>query len=153
MTFSGTEERANFVSLTEENLLVIDDDDEFIAEAKTLFNGGLPTARAINDATQAIEAGKLRMVILGPSYAKEAALESVRSLRHQDPSMISIIVADEVTANLLRAAMRAGVSDVIEAPLTEEKIQAAISQFSSDVMARPAGGGGQKVDSSRGQIV
>ncbi len=141
------------MSLTEENLLVIEDDDQFIAEAKTLFDGGLPTARGVSDALAAINAGSLRMVIFGPSYAKEEALESVRSLRHQDPALISVIVADEVTASLLRSAMRAGVSDVIEAPLTEEKIQAAISQFSSDVMARPVGGGAAAVDSSRGQIV
>ncbi len=140
------------MSLTEENLLVIDEDDKFIADAKRLFDGGLPTAQTIAEAVQAINGGKLRMVILGPSYAKEAALEQVRQLRHQDPSMISLIVAPEVTANLLRAAMRAGVSDVIEAPLTEEKIEAAINQFSSDVMARPASPTGP-VDTSRGQIV
>ncbi len=140
------------MSLTEENLLVIDEDDKFIADAKRLFDGGLPTGHSIADAVQAVNAGNLRMVILGPSYAKEAALESARSLRHQDPSLISLIVAPEVTANLLRAAMRAGVSDVIEAPLTEEKIEAAINQFSSDVMARPVTSAAP-VDTSRGQIV
>ena len=30
------------MSLTEENLLVVDDDDNFIAEAKRLFDGGFP---------------------------------------------------------------------------------------------------------------
>ncbi len=141
------------MSLTEENLLVIDEDDNFITDAKRLFDGGLPTGRSIAEGVQAINAGKLRMVILGPSYAQDAALDSVRQLRHQDPSLISLIVAPEVTANLLRAAMRAGVSDVIEAPLTEEKIEAAINQFSSDVMARPITPGGGPVDTSRGQIV
>jgi pilus assembly protein CpaE len=141
------------VSLTEENLLVIDEDDNFIAEAKRLFDGGLPTGRSIAEGVQAINAGKLRMVILGPSYAQESKLDSVRQLRHQDPSLISLIVAPEVTANLLRAAMRAGVSDVIEAPLSEEKIEAAINQFSSDVMARPVTPSGGPVDTSRGQIV
>ena len=141
------------MSLTEENLLVVDDDDEFIAEAKTLFDGGLPTARGVDEALRAIESADLRLVILGPSYAREEALDSVRSIRQKDPGIVSIIVAEEVTANLLRSAMRSGVSDVIEAPLTEDKISAAISQFSSDVMARPAGTGGTEVDSSRGQVV
>ena len=66
------------MSLSENNLLVVDDDDRFIDEAKRLFNGGLPTARTIGDALQAIEGGNLRMVIFGPSYASEAALENVR---------------------------------------------------------------------------
>jgi pilus assembly protein CpaE len=126
------------VSLTENNLLVIEEDDDFIDEAKRLFDGGLPTARSISDALTAIEGGNLRMVILGPSYAKENALDAVRDLRAADPTLISLVVAPEVTANLLRAAMQRGVSDVIEAPLTEEKIAAAISQFSSDVLKMQA---------------
>ncbi len=142
------------MSLSENNLLVIDDDDDFIAEAKRLFDGGLPTARSIGDALQAIEGGNLRMVILGPSYAREEALDSVRQLRMKDPTLLSLIVAESVTANLLRSAMRVGVVDVIEAPLTEDKIAQVISQFSSDVLRlhsvpqQGGGGGGEK-----GQIV
>jgi hypothetical protein len=67
------------VSLTENNLLVVDDDDAFIDEAKRLFDGRLPTARSIGDALQAIESGSLRMVILGPSFAHEDSLDSVRT--------------------------------------------------------------------------
>ena len=126
------------MSLTENNLLVIDEDDDFIDEAKRLFDGGLPTARTINDALNAIEGGNLRMVILGPSYAQDSALDAVRNLRAADPTLISLVVAESVTASLLRSAMQRGVSDVIEAPLTEEKIAAAISQFSSDVLKMQA---------------
>ncbi len=122
------------MSLNENNLLVVDDDDAFIDEAKRLFDGRLPTARSISDALQAVEAGQLRMVILGPSFATEEALDSVRTLRFADPALILLIVAESVTANLLRSAMRVGVSDLIEAPLVEEKIEQAISQFSTDVL-------------------
>ncbi len=144
------------MSLTENNLLVIDEDDGFIDEAKRLFDGRLPTARSLAEALQAIDSGQLRMAILGPSFADEAALETVRTLRHQDPAMISIIVANEVTANLLRAAMRVGVSDVIEAPLTEDKIEQAISQFSSDMLQVRRGApsaGGDEEEAEKGQVV
>ena len=143
------------MSLSENNLLVIDDDDEFIDGAKRLFDGRLPTARSIGDAIQAIEAGSLRMIIFGPSYANEEALEGVKALRYQDPSVISLVVADSVTAGLLRAAMRVGVSDVIEAPLTEERIEQAIIQFSSDVLAvkRPTAASAPMMDRSEGQVV
>lgn len=143
------------MSLNENNLLVVDEDDRFINEAKRLFDGGLPTARSLGDALAAIEAGNLRMVILGPSYADETALEAVRSLRYQDPGIISLVVAESVTAGLLRAAMRVGVSDVIEAPLTEEKIEAAIVQFSSEVLAVPRGPAAAAKTPSRseGQVV
>ena len=145
------------MSLTENNLLVIDEDDDFIDEAKRLFDGGLPTARTINDALSAIEGGNLRMVILGPSYAEDSALDAVRNLRAADPTLISLVVAESVTANLLRAAMQRGVSDVIESPLTEEKIAAAISQFSSDVLkmqaARPGTPPAQAEGPPTGEIV
>jgi pilus assembly protein CpaE len=143
------------VSLTENNLLVVDDDDAFVDEAKRLFDGRLPTARSVGDALQAIDSGSLRMVILGPSYATEEALESVRTLRHQDPTLISLIVAESVTANLLRSAMRVGVSDVIEAPLTEEKIEQAITQFSSDMLQlrKGAPGAPHSDDRGRGQVI
>jgi pilus assembly protein CpaE len=143
------------VSLTENNLLVVDDDDGFIDRAKRLFDGRLPTARSIADAVQAVESGNLRMVILGPSFAREDALDNVRSLRHEDPTLITLIVAESVTANLLRSAMRVGVSDVMEAPLTEEKIEQAISQFSSDMLQlkRGGGGGGQADSGERGKVV
>jgi len=142
------------VSLTENNLLVVDENDEFIDQAKRLFDGRLPTARTINDALAAMESGQLRMVILGPSFAREEALGGVKQLRLQDPTLISLIVAESVTANLLRAAMRAGVSDVIEAPLTEEKIEQAITQFSSDMLKlRSAAEARAEGASDRGRVI
>jgi pilus assembly protein CpaE len=47
-----------------------------------------------------------------------------------------MLVAEEVTADLLRKSMRAGVSDVLETPLDEAKIEAAIEQFAHDVLRR-----------------
>ena len=72
----------------------------------------------------------------GPSFANEDAIDSVRVLRNEDPSLLLIAVADQVTSALLRSAMRAGVSEVIEAPLTEEKVEDAITQFANDVLKR-----------------
>ncbi|MGH8924427.1 MAG: AAA family ATPase [Acidimicrobiia bacterium] len=124
------------MSISENNLLVVDEDASFIDEAKQLFEGRLPTARSISEALTAIEGGALRMVLLGPSFANESAIDSVRVLRNEDPSLLLIAVADQVTSALLRSAMRAGVSEVIEAPLTEEKVEDAITQFANDVLKR-----------------
>lgn len=124
------------MSITENNLLVVDEDASFIDEAKRLFDGRLPTVRSITEAVGAIEGGDLRMVLVGPSFANEEAIDSVRALRNEDPSLILIAVADQVTSGLLRSAMRAGVSEVIEAPLTEDKIEESIKQFANDVLKR-----------------
>jgi pilus assembly protein CpaE len=124
------------VSITENNLLVVDEDASFIDEAKRLFDGRLPTVRSITEAVATIEGGELRMVLIGPSISNEEGIDAVRTLRNEDPSLILIAVADQVTSGLLRAAMRAGISEVIEAPLTEEKIEEAIKQFANDVLNR-----------------
>ena len=124
------------MSLSEHNLLVVDDDDSFIDEAKRLLDGRLPVERSLDGALAAIDAGQLRMVLLGPSFANEAAMSDIRRIHNADPALILILIAPSVTADLLRSGMRVGLSDVIEAPLDERKIEAAIEQFAGDVLQR-----------------
>ena len=124
------------MSMAEHNLLVVDQDDDFVSAAKELFEGRLPVARSIEEASSTIESGELRMLLLGPSYTSQESMDQIRTLHNQDPALVLMMVADEVTADLLRSAMRAGVSDVIEAPLDEPKIEAAIEQFAHDVLKR-----------------
>ncbi len=124
------------MTMAEHNLLVVDKDDDFVSAAKELFEGRLPVARSIEEASQTAESGELRMLLLGPSFSNDESLEQIRSLHNQDPALILMMVAETVTADLLRGAMRAGVSDVIEAPLDETKIEAAIEQFGHDVLKR-----------------
>ncbi len=124
------------MSMAEHNLLVVDKDEDFVSAAKELFEGRLPVARSIEEASQTIESGELRMLLLGPSYSNEESMEQVRSLHNQDPVLVLMMVAESVTADMLRYAMRAGVSDVIETPLDETKIEAAIEQFAHDVLKR-----------------
>ena len=124
------------MTMAEHNLLVVDKDDDFVSSAKELFEGRLPVARSIEEASQTAESGELRMLLLGPSFSNDESLEQIRSLHNQDPALILMMVAEKVTSDLLRGAMRAGVSDVIEAPLDETKIEAAIEQFGHDVLKR-----------------
>lgn len=124
------------MSLSEHNLLVVDDDDDFIDAAKRLLDGRLPVARSLDGALSAIEGGQLRMVLLGPSFANEKAMTDIRVIHNADPALVLVLVAPEVTADLLRSGMRVGLSDVIDAPLDEKKIEAAIEQFAGDVLER-----------------
>jgi len=124
------------MSVAEHNLLVVDKDDDFVSAAKELFEGRLPVARSIEEASHTIESGELRMLLLGPSFSSDESMEQIRALHNQDPALILMMVAETVTADLLRGAMRAGVSDLIEAPLDEPKIEAAIEQFGHDVLKR-----------------
>ncbi len=142
------------MSVAENNLLVVDQDDDFVAKAKELFDGRLPVARSIEEASSTIESGGVRMILLGPSFRDEAAMDQIRTLHNQDPAIVLILVAGEVTADLLRRGMRAGVSDVIEAPLNEAKIEAAIEQFAHDVLKRkPVAPSSASPRADKGKIV
>jgi pilus assembly protein CpaE len=143
------------MSIAESNLLVVDLDDDFVAQAKELFDGRLPVARSIEEASSTVESGGVRMVLLGPSFKTDDAMDQIRGLHNQDPSLILMLVAEEVTADLLRKGMRAGVSDVIEVPLDEDKIEAAIEQFAHDALKRKPGTPevGAKPPSDHGKIV
>ena len=48
------------MSMAENNILVVDEDDEFVSIAKQLFDGRLPVARTLDEAGQTIESGDVR---------------------------------------------------------------------------------------------
>ncbi len=143
------------MTMVENNLLVVDLDDDFVAKAKELFDGRLPVARSIEEASSTVESGGVKMVLLGPSFKDDDAMDQIRSLHNHDPALVLMLIAEEVTADLLRKGMRAGVSDVIEAPLDEAKIEAAIEQFAHDVLKRKTASPGvdSKPSSGQGRIV
>jgi pilus assembly protein CpaE len=124
------------MSMAEHNILVVDLDDDFVSAAKELFDGRLPVARTLEEASETIGSGDVRMVLLGPTYKDDEHMEQIRTLHNQDPALVLMLVAEEVTSDLLRRGMRAGVSDVLESPLDEPKIEAAIEQFGHDVLKR-----------------
>ena len=122
--------------LNEQSILVVDDDDAFLDEAKRLFEGRLSTGRTIAEAARAAEAGQLHLLILGPSFANEAALRTVEPLLAHETSLPAVLVASAITAPILRAAMRTGLKDVVEMPLTEQKVSEALGHFGRELKLR-----------------
>ncbi len=126
-------------SSPEPRLVVVDEDDEFLDEAKRLLAGSAPTVRSLADVQRRIEEGGVELVVLGPSFAHEGALKGTSILFELDPDLAAVVVAGAVTAPLLRAAMRAGLRDVIEAPLTEAKLNDVLSHVTKAERRRPTG--------------
>lgn len=120
-------------------IVIVDDDDDFLDEAKRLFDGRIPTVRTIADAQSGVEEGSVDLIMLGPSFAHEAGLQGVGALLEVDPDLAIVMVAGTITAPLLRSAMRAGLKDVIEAPLTVQSVGDAVGQIDRTVRReRPA---------------
>ncbi|MDH3190277.1 MAG: response regulator, partial [Acidimicrobiia bacterium] len=97
-------------------IVVIDDSEDFLAEAKRVFEGSATTFTSFADAQRRVESGDVDLVILGPSHAHEAGLKTHSMLLEIDQDIPMILVAGTITAPLLKAALRYGLKDVVEAP-------------------------------------
>jgi DNA-binding NtrC family response regulator len=115
--------------LNGQGVVVVDEDDEFLNEAKALFEGRVPTLSSLADAQRTVEETEVDVVILGPSHAHEEALRDAAALLEIDPELGVVLVAASITAPLLKAALRAGLTDVIEAPLEMDKRTEARERF------------------------
>ena len=113
----------------EPKVVIVDDDTVFLDEARRLFAGRVPTARTLAEVQPSVDESGVDLVLLGPSFAHEDRLQGVGALLESDPELVVVLVADTITAPLLRQAMRAGLKDVIEAPLTEQSVTDAIGQL------------------------
>ena len=115
-------------TLDGQGIIVVDDDDDFLNETKRLFEGRVPTVSSMADALRTVEDSEVDLVILGPSHAHEEALREAAGLLEVDSELGVVVVAGSITAPLLKGALRSGLTDVIEAPLTLEKLTEAIGQ-------------------------
>ena len=74
-------------------LLVVDDDDEFLDEAKRLFEGRVPTISTMADARRTVEETEVDLVLLGPSHAHDDGLKEAAGLLEADPELAVVLVA------------------------------------------------------------
>jgi len=122
-------------------ILIIDGDEEFLADSSRLFEGGVATAATLADAQRALEGDDVDLVLLGPTFATETGVKDAGFLVEDDPGMAVVVVAGSVGSGLLRAALRAGFVDVIEAPLDAAKISEAVGHAERLTKRRPSSGG------------
>lgn len=100
-------------------IVLADRDERFIEGMRTVLGQEAgcsvdiaPTVAAAMD-TAARE--DVSVVVLGPSIAIETALDAGRQLALMSPPVCTILVAQRVTTELLRMALRAGLRDVLSA--------------------------------------
>jgi len=113
-------------------ILVVDADPAFVEDARLLLQGErVLTARSTDEATEIVAGGRVDVVLLGPSFGSESAVVEAGSLRVADPAVVIVLAANIVTNRILIGAMRSGVADVLDTPLTLRKL--------GDVLARTGG--------------
>jgi len=70
------------------------------------------------------------VVVLGPSFANPAGLGDAVAVM-QSPAVATILVVEELSTDLLQSALRAGVKDVLAAPVDTAQLVAAIDRVAS----------------------
>lgn len=120
-----------------EGIVFVDLDEDERLQTKAVFEGQIATAESMGDVTRAVAAGETDVVFVGPSFASADGIEEAANLFDVDPNLIVILVAPaDVEGSVLRAAIRSGLSDVLEAPLTIAAVTDALREAERNLSRR-----------------
>jgi pilus assembly protein CpaE len=113
-------------------IIVTDPEQAFRSQVEKLVSetvGVVRHAAHLPAAEQLLEGrpgGDVEAVVLGPHLHTEEAVEAVRRLRKLDPAVGVVLVGEDVSAELLRASLRAGIQDVVPFPFTNGTLVEAV---------------------------
>jgi pilus assembly protein CpaE len=120
-----------------DGIVVVDADDDFLQQSKQVFEGRVATAPSLEGLDELVIAGDVDVILLGPSFADEDGIASAANLLDVDPDLVMVLVASpDVNNTVLRAAIRSGLSDVIEAPLTFAAVTETLRQAERSMRRR-----------------
>jgi pilus assembly protein CpaE len=81
--------------------------------------------------------GSSPVVLFGPSYADPTGLKGVQGLSHRRPDIGALLAVEDLSTEMLRMALRAGVRDVIELPADRAQLLEAIERVAETIRAVP----------------
>ena len=92
---------------------------------------------SISDLTATLD-GSPVVLVLGPSFSDSIELTEAEQLLAARREIASIMVTDEVSTEVLQRALRAGVKDVLQAPVSTSDLEAAIDRVGAGLAPAPA---------------
>lgn len=104
--------------------------------AMQLGQGATPFA-SLNDLVPRLT-GQPVVIVLGPSYSSPGELAGVEQLLAARRDVGAIVVAAQLTTELFQASMRAGIKDVLEAPVDSQALAEAVSRAANTLIAATA---------------
>ncbi len=129
------------------NLVVIDPDDIARSRLVTQLGSDVSSFSAVEDLQPYLN-GEPVALILGPSCATDGSLNSVERMLSTHREVGAILVAEELTTNLLQQALRAGVKDVLASPADDTQINEAITRVVSGLASSSPSAGSTGGDES-----
>jgi pilus assembly protein CpaE len=100
--------------------------------------GGTVSAFATLDELTPRLTGTPVVAVLGPSTAVDGSLAAAERVLQAHGEVGAILVANELSTALLQQALRAGVKDVLTAPISSDQIFEAVERVASTLRAVPA---------------
>jgi pilus assembly protein CpaE len=79
--------------------------------------------------------GQPVVVVLGPSFASSPELTAAEQLLRARREVSAIMVTNELSTDLMRDALRAGVKDVLESPVESRELAEAVQRAASSLVA------------------
>jgi pilus assembly protein CpaE len=117
-------------------VLLVDADDGFVDDTKGLLDDHtVHTARNMSDAQRRLVEEGIQIAILGPTFGSSETVRDVRQLFELRPGLPTMLVTDELNTDVLRTAMRVGIRDVIETPLTRQKLDESLRLVATNLEA------------------
>ena len=115
------------VDFEAEGIVFVDTDEDVRRQSKAVFEGRVQMLESIADVESSVIAGEADVVFIGPSLATAEGVAEAAALSELDPDLLVVLVAPaDVPSGVLRAAIRSGLSDVVEAPLTTAAVTEAL---------------------------
>ena len=118
---------------------VVDADQAVRDYLAAQFGEGAGSASSLAELEGRLGMGPV-VVILGPSCADPSDLATIQTWTRTHPEVGSILVTSEVSTALLQSAMRAGVRDVLSAPIDQMQLQDTVERV-AEGLAKSSGGG------------
>ncbi len=116
------------------SVLLVDADDGFVDDTKGLLTDHtVYTARNMSDGQRRLVEEGIEIAVLGPTFGSAETVEDVRALFELRPALPVVLVTDELNTDVLRTALRLGIKDVIETPITKEKLKESLELVAQSI--------------------
>ncbi|MEQ8842644.1 MAG: P-loop NTPase [Acidimicrobiales bacterium] len=119
------------------NLVVIEPDDVARNRIVAALGSDVSHFPLVEDLIPYLN-GEPIVMVLGPSCAVDGTLNTVERVIQAHREIGAILVAEELTTNLLQQALRSGVKDVLASPADGQQLTEAIGRVTSNLASVPS---------------
>jgi pilus assembly protein CpaE len=115
--------------------IVVVDDDQAVRSRLAMQLGETADAVSTLDALAARLSGAPTVVVLGPSCATLPGMGGADRVLAAHPEVGALLIVDELTTDMLQGALRAGVKDVLPAPVETAQLSQAVARIADGLTA------------------